>query len=158
MNNSYGAEQHHQIHLPNNYYNSRFKILRLLMSAATEWEGLNKRHPGCVTCRHTPQPKQQDEELFTALCVWSGAPQLAFPFSWSSLLDLCLTWLTVWVWVSPLTQLFFFFFLSSASLPRLPMLEWLAALLMLDILSDECCRLIRRSVNDRKRDELNRYD
>lgn len=48
------------------------------------------------------------------------------------------------------TQLFFFFFLSSASLPRLPMLEWLAALLMLDILSDECCRLIRRSANDRR--------
>lgn len=49
-----------------------------------------------------------------------------------------------------LTQLFFFFFLSSASLPRLPMLEWLAALLMLDILSEECCRLIRRSGDDRR--------
>lgn len=53
--------------------------------------------------------------------------------------------------VHGLTQLFFFFFLSSASLPRLPMLEWLAALLMLDMLSDECCRLIRRSESDGKK-------
>lgn len=47
--------------------------------------------------------------------------------------------------VPPLTQLFFFFFLSSASLPILPILEWLAALLILDMLSDECCRRIRKS-------------
>ncbi len=49
-----------------------------------------------------------------------------------------------WSFVQWLTQLFFFFFLSSASL-ALPILEWLAALLILDILSDECCRRILRS-------------
>jgi len=38
----------------------------------------------------------------------------------------------------------FFFFLSSTSL-ALPILEWLAALLILDMLSDECCRRILRS-------------
>lgn len=56
--------------------------------------------------------------------------------------------LVVWWWsfVQWLTQLFFFFFLSSTSL-ALPILEWLAALLILDILSDECCRRILRSTN-----------
>lgn len=44
----------------------------------------------------------------------------------------------------PPTQLFFFFFLASASLP-LPTLEWLAMLLRLERLSDEFCLLIRRS-------------
>lgn len=114
------------------------------------------RHMSCITCRHTSQPKQQRdivEELFTANFFWGRDLQLAFyslPFFFSSLLDFCLTILAA-SWMSPLTQLFFFFFLSSASLPRLPMLEWLAALLMLDILSDECWRLIRRSGNDREK-------
>lgn len=62
---------------------------------------------------------------------------------------LCVTFVSASA-VPELTQLFFFFFLSSASLPRLPMLEWLAVLLMLDMLSDECCRLIRRSEKDRE--------
>lgn len=44
----------------------------------------------------------------------------------------------------PPTQLFFFFFLASVSLP-LPTLEWLAMLLRLEMLSEEFCLLIRRS-------------
>lgn len=42
------------------------------------------------------------------------------------------------------TQLFFFFFLASASL-LLPMLEWLVMLLRLEMLSEEFCRLMRSS-------------
>lgn len=42
------------------------------------------------------------------------------------------------------TQLFFFFFLASASL-LLPMLEWLVMLLRLEMLSEEFCLLIRSS-------------
>lgn len=42
------------------------------------------------------------------------------------------------------TQLFFFFFLASASL-LLPMLEWLVMLLRLEMLSEEFCLLMRSS-------------
>lgn len=44
-----------------------------------------------------------------------------------------------------LTQFFLFFFFESLSM-LLPTLEWLVALLMLDTLSEECCRRMRRSV------------
>lgn len=56
------------------------------------------------------------------------------------------------------TQLFFFFFLASASL-LLPTLEWLVMLLRLEILSEEFCRLMRNSgVSERsRRDQERRY-
>lgn len=54
------------------------------------------------------------------------------------------------------TQLFFFFFLASASL-LLPMLEWLVMLLRLEILSEEFCRLMRSSgVSKRSRRDQER--
>lgn len=50
------------------------------------------------------------------------------------------------------TQLFFFFFLASASL-LLPMLEWLVMLLRLEMLSEEFCLLIRSSIGQNKWEE-----
>lgn len=56
------------------------------------------------------------------------------------------------------TQLFFFFFLASASL-LLPMLEWLVMLLRLEMLSEEFCRLMRSSaVSQRSRRDWERRD
>lgn len=126
------------------------------MSAATEWKGLGEDTwvVSPVGTHHNPNSRETLlRNYLQQFFIWGRDLQLAFyslPFFFSSLLDFCLTILAA-SWVSPLTQLFFFFFLSSASLPRLPMLEWLAALLMLDILSDECWRLIRRSGNDREK-------
>lgn len=150
--------------------------VRLLMSAAAEWKSLRWRRLSWITCRYTDvQFKTHIAEwncwvIHRCCYLWEGPavcllyfldffcrravgqfkPEISFFFLDSSFLcSCCLIMLTVSL-VSPPTQLFFFFFLSSASLPRLPMLEWLAALLILDILSDECCRLIRRSGNDRQ--------
>lgn len=55
------------------------------------------------------------------------------------------------------TQLFFFFFLASASL-LLPMLEWLVMLLRLEMLSEEFCRLMRSSGVQRRRRDWERRD
>lgn len=143
------------------------------MSAATEWKGLRWRLLSCITCRHTETQfkTQVASEMWNCwriiysilLTCWGD---FAFYIFWHFVKSICAVQFLLFdpFWdftflgsfcltklaVSPPTQLFFFFFLSSASLPRLPMLEWLAALLMLDILSDECCRLIRRSGNDRQ--------
>lgn len=94
---------------------------------------------------NTPKPRQTESSWFVGLtlsrpCQWLPKPYFSCQCP-----------------IQP-TQLFFFFFLASASL-LLPMLEWLVMLLRLEMLSEEFCRLMRSSgVHQRSRRDWERRD
>lgn len=115
----------------------------------------NSRHKSMAVTRSSPllspggtnttRPRQTESSWFVGLtlstpCQWLPKPHFFCQCP-----------------IQP-TQLFFFFFLASASL-LLPMLEWLVMLLRLEMLSEEFCRLMRSSgIRQRHRRDWERRD